>query len=160
MSDGPKPAIVLTAAEIVAQPGVFRHPYNPKSELFGAQLSRLAGLTRAAVSLGRIQPGKESFVLHAHHYEEEWLYILEGAAVLVSGETEHRVGPGDFIAFGTPSLPHHLRNEGPGELVYLMGGENRDFDVVDFPGQGKVAVKSPEGFLVFDASNRKNWGEL
>ncbi|KAB0269171.1 cupin domain-containing protein [Microvirga brassicacearum] len=160
MSEGRKPAVILRAADIAAQPTVFSHPYNPRSELGGAPLSRLAGLARAPVSLGRIQPGKESFVLHAHHFEEEWLYILEGQATLISGEEEHIVGPGDFIAFGTPSLPHHLRNDSAGELVYLMGGENRDVDIIDFPQQGKIGVKSPEGFIVFDAANKKNWGEL
>jgi uncharacterized cupin superfamily protein len=155
-----KPAVILRAADLAAQDGVFSHPYNPRSELAGAQLSRLAGLTRAGVSLGRIRPGKESFVLHAHRHEEEWLYILQGQAMIIAGDDEHQVGPGDFIAFPTPSVPHHLRNDGSTELLYLMGGENRDFDIIDFPAQGKIAVKSPDGFQVFDASNAKNWGEL
>jgi hypothetical protein len=41
-----------------------------------------------------------------------------------------------------------------------MGGENRPFDGVDFPEPGKVGVKTPDGFKVFDAMNAKDWGEL
>jgi uncharacterized cupin superfamily protein len=155
-----KPAVILRAADQAAQSGTLRHPYNPRSELSGVPLSRATGLTQTGISLGRLQPGKESFVLHAHLYEEEWIYVLEGQGVVISGDEEHMVGPGDFIAFPVPSAPHHLRNDGGSEFVYLMGGENRPFDVVDFPEQGKVGVKTPDGFRVFDAENAKNWGEL
>ena len=155
-----KPAAILRAADQAAKGGTFSHPYNPRSEIVGTPLSRATGLSKAAVNLARIQPGKESFVLHAHHYEEEWIYILEGEGMVISGEETHRVGPGDFVAFPVPSLPHHLRNDGPEELVYLMGGENRPFDVVDFPEQGKLGVKTPDGFKVFDAANAKGRGEL
>ena len=153
-------AIVIRARAATGADGAFSHPYNPKSEITGVQLGREAGLTRTGISLGRIAPGRESFVLHAHRYEEEWIYVLEGRGTLVSGGTEESIGPGDFVAFPIPSEPHHLRNDGSEPLTYLMGGENRPFDVVDFPEQSKVAAKTPEGFMVFDAANQKGWGEL
>ena len=37
--------------------GSFQHPLNERSEIHGWQLSRLAGLTRAAVNLVRVPPG-------------------------------------------------------------------------------------------------------
>jgi uncharacterized cupin superfamily protein len=52
------------------------------------------------------------------------------------------VGPGDFMAFPTSSVPHHLKNPSDQDLVYLMGGENRKFEVADFPRLGKRMVKS------------------
>jgi len=36
----------------------------------------MAGLTRTGVSLAPIEVGRESFVYHAHEFEEEWIYIL------------------------------------------------------------------------------------
>jgi uncharacterized cupin superfamily protein len=32
---------------------------------------------RMGLHIGRILPGKESFVYHSHHHEEEFVYILQ-----------------------------------------------------------------------------------
>ena len=54
---------------------------------------------------------------------------------------DHEVGPGDFMGFPTPSVAHHLRNPFDEALVYLMGGESREFEVADYPKLGKRAVR-------------------
>ena len=60
-----------------------------------AALSRLAGMSRAHVSLVRLPPGKDSFAYHAHMLEEEWIYIVSGRAIAeIEGKTAE-VGPGD-----------------------------------------------------------------
>jgi uncharacterized cupin superfamily protein len=69
----------------------------------------------------------------AHHFEEEWLYILSGRAIVTIDGVEHEVGPGDFVAFPTPSQAHQLANRFDQPVEYLMGGESRDFEVGDFP---------------------------
>src|SRR5687768_4447018 len=105
-----KPAHILRAAEIEATSGTFSHPWNERSEMRGAMLGRPAGLTRTGLNLITIPPGKEAFVFHAHLHEEEWIYILSGRATIDDGDRQHEVGPGDFIAFPTPSQAHQLRN--------------------------------------------------
>ena len=105
-------------------------------------------------------PGKESFVYHSHQHEEEWLYILSGRGVAEIDGEELEVGPGDFMAFSTPSVPHHLKNPFDQELVYLMGGENREFEVADFPRLGKRMIKSGGNFEFYDVSNAKPFGPL
>jgi uncharacterized cupin superfamily protein len=57
-------------------------------------------------------------------------------------------------------VPHHLKNPFDQELVYLMGGENREFEVADFPRLGKRMVKSGENFDVYDMANAKPFGPL
>jgi uncharacterized cupin superfamily protein len=110
-----------------------RHPYNPRSEVHGWTLSRMAGLGRIAVNLAWLPPGKESAVHHVHYREEEWLYVLEGRGMAEVGEAEHEVGPGDFLGF-PPGVSHHLRNESGERLVLLEGGEViPDAEVADFP---------------------------
>src|SRR5215210_5634009 len=52
---------LIRAAEAEAKAARHSHPWNPKSEMVGVQLARLAGLKRTGVSLARIPPGKESF---------------------------------------------------------------------------------------------------
>jgi uncharacterized cupin superfamily protein len=151
---------VVRAAEIKQREQSFSHPWNPKSQLIGVRLSRALGLKRAAVSIARMPPGKESFVYHSHHHEEEWLYILSGRGVAEINGEELEVGPGDFIAFPAPSVPHHLKNPFDQDLVYLMGGENRGFDVADFPRLGKRMIKNEEKFEVYDMASAKPFGPL
>jgi uncharacterized cupin superfamily protein len=93
---------------------------------------------RVGVSIAWLPPGKESFAFHAHRYEEEWLFILEGRGLSIMGEEEASIGAGDFIAFPTPSVAHVLRNTGDADLVYLMGGENHPVEVIDYPRLGKT----------------------
>jgi hypothetical protein len=56
----------------------FHHPLNPNSEIYLRFLERAVGLKRIGVTIARVPPGKESFIYHAHHNEEEWVYILSG----------------------------------------------------------------------------------
>jgi uncharacterized cupin superfamily protein len=149
---------ILRFSEIKQREQSFSHPWNPKSQLIGVQLSRALGLKRTGVNIARIPPGKESFVYHSHHHEEEWLYILSGRGVAEIDGEEFEVGPGDFMAFPAPSVPHHLKNPFDQELVYLMGGENREFDIADFPRLGKRIVKSGEKIEVYDISSAKPFG--
>ena len=149
---------ILRFSEIKQREQSFSHPWNSKSQLIGVQLSRALGLKRTAVNIARIPPGKESFVYHSHHHEEEWLYILSGRGVAEIDGEEFEVGPGDFVAFPAPSVPHHLKNPFDQELLYLMGGENREFDIADFPRLGKRIVKSGEKIEVYDISSAKPFG--
>ncbi len=129
----PKPATLLRADEIATDSDSYHHPWNPSSEIQGCPLSRRAGLERIGVSLARVPPGKESFAYHSHHCEEEWIYILRGRGVAIVDGVRHEVGPGDFLGFPTPSVAHHMINPHEEPLEYLMGGENREIEIADFP---------------------------
>jgi uncharacterized cupin superfamily protein len=116
-------------------------------------LGRTLGLKRTGVNLARLLPGKESFVYHSHQYEEEWIYILSGRGrAEIDGES-HEVGAGDFMAFPTPSVAHQLSNPFGEPLVYLMGGENREFEVADFPKLGKRMVRQGTKLDVYNTDD-------
>ncbi len=137
-----KPSLnIMRAADIAAHAQEFSHPWNPQSLLRGTQLARSVGLKRTGVNFMRVPAGKESFVYHSHQHEEEWIYVLSGRALALIDDVEYEVGPGDFIGFPAPSVAHHLRNPGPDELVYLVGGESRDNEIADFPRHGKRMVR-------------------
>jgi uncharacterized cupin superfamily protein len=125
--------VLWTAGEIAARGKPFKQRLNPNSEFIGASLSRLAGMSRAHVTLARLPVGKDSFAYHAHLLEEEWVYILAGRGVAEIDGKSHAVGPGDFMGFATPSVPHLLKNPHKEDLVYLMGGEDAPLDVLDYP---------------------------
>jgi uncharacterized cupin superfamily protein len=148
----PRKATLLRAAEIAAAAHEFSHPWNPDSRLVFAMLGRRAGLERTGLNLARMPPGKESFAYHRHHCEEEWIYIIEGRAVAEIDGEHHELGPGDFVAFPTPSVPHQLRNPFDRECVYLMGGESRPVEIGDFPRLGRRMVRINGQETTYDLS--------
>ena len=144
---------LLKAADIQASEEFeFHHPLNPNSEVYLRSLSRATGLKRVGVNVARIPPGKESFIYHSHSNEEEWIYILSGRGIADIGEAEHEVGPGDFMGFGLPQQPHHLRNPFDEDLVYLVGGEQVKVDIGTFPRHDKRALLDGEAAYIVDES--------
>jgi len=146
-----KPSLnIVRAADIDAHAQEFSHPWNPESLMRGTQLARSVGLKRTGVNLIRIPSGKESFAYHSHQHEEEWIYVLSGRALALIDDVEYELGAGDFVGFPTPSVAHHLRNPGPDEFVYLVGGENRENEIADFPKLGKRIVRRGKEIDVVD----------
>lgn len=132
--------MILRAADIEKKQQRHSHPWNPASEIHGVRLAHDAGLKRVGVNVGRVPPGKESFVYHVHHVEEEWLYVLSGRAMIDVDGAEHEVAAGDFVAFA-PGVAHHLRNPFDEDVRYLMGGEAIDVEICDFPTFKKRMVR-------------------
>ena len=149
MSDRPN-LYLLRASDIAAKSQTFSHPWNPRSEITGYQMAKATGLKRTGVNLARLRAGKESFVYHSHWLEEEWIYILEGRGIARIDGAEYEVGPGDFMAFPTPGVAHHLRNPHAEDLVYLMGGEHREADIADFPELGRRMFRHEKGVEIVD----------
>ena len=157
--DKPYPHIVRSGAIKQAE-GTFSHPWNPHSEITGSHLSQLGGLQRTGVSLARLAPGKESFAYHAHHREEEWIYILSGSGVAHIDGADYALEAGDFVAFPTPSAAHLLANRGEADLVYLMGGENKAHDVADFPTLDRRMVKLDGEITIYKLSEGKGFADV
>ena len=151
---------VVHAADIAAHAQEFSHPWNPNSLVRGTQLARSVGLKRTGVNILSVPPGKESYVYHSHRFEEEWIYVLEGSGIALIDGTEYPVGPGDFMGFPTPSVAHLMRNPGPRDLVYLSGGENREFEVAEYPTLGRRAVRMGQQVDIYDLDDAKAFGPL
>ena len=151
---------LLRAADIAARSQTFSHPWSEQSEVTGYQMGKATGLRRTGVNLARIAPGKEAFPYHSHWQEEEWIYIVEGRGLARIDGAEYEVGPGDFMAFPTPGVAHHLTNPFAEELVYLMGGENHATEIADFPDQGKRVFRHAKGADVFDLADARPFGPL
>lgn len=129
--------IVRTADKTADDSFPFRHPFNPNSQLGLMPLSDQTGLQRMGISIGRIPPGKEGFLPHAHAGSEEFIFVLEGEGVLTLDDEKTPIAAGDFVGFPTDGTVHHVANDGDKDLVYLMGGERTATDVAYFPTIGK-----------------------
>ncbi len=123
------------------------HPFNERSEIFLSRLSDPTGLTHLGVSLARIPPGKESFALHVHSIQEEWIYVLTGRGHVRLDDQEVPIGPGDFVGFPAKGPAHVLRNTSDEDLVFLQGGDRRKGDLGHFPELGKVGYQHDEGHM-------------
>jgi uncharacterized cupin superfamily protein len=99
------------------------------------KLGDASGLTQFGVNLLRLPPGAWSSQRHWHSAEDEFVYVLEGEVILVTGHGEERLVGGDCAGFpaGDPD-GHHLINRGSSEAVILeVGGRARDRDAVTYP---------------------------
>jgi uncharacterized cupin superfamily protein len=135
-----KPPIVRAAERTTENEESGAHPWNPSSDIRGHALSRAVGMTRLGLWAVRVPPGKESFVYHRHHLEEEFLYVLSGRGVVEIDDEKHEIGTGDFVGFPAGTA-HHLLNPFEEDLVYLSGGENREVEIADYPRHGKRMVR-------------------
>ena len=152
--------LLIKADEVAENTVGFSHPWNPNSELMGTRLSTLVGLSWTGVSLIHIPAGKESFVYHSHYREEEWIYIVSGRGIAEIDGGEFEVAAGDFMGFPTPSVAHHLRNPYEEDLVYLVGGENLDVEIADFPWLGKRMLRRGQDVEIYEMSDAKSFGPL
>jgi uncharacterized cupin superfamily protein len=151
---------LIRADEVVENANSFSHQWNPDSEISGTRLSTLVGLSRTGVNGARLPAGKEYFVYHSHYREEEWIYIISGRGIAEIDGEEFEVAAGDFMGFPTPVVAHHLRNPYDEDLVYLVGGENHDVEIADFPRLGKRVLRLGQNIEVYDVSDARDFGPL
>jgi uncharacterized cupin superfamily protein len=112
------------------------------------KLGDAGGLTQFGVNLLRLPPGQWSSQRHWHTGEDEFVYVLEGEAVLVTDSGEEVMRPGDCAAFpaGEPN-GHHIQNRSDREVVLLEVGSRRPAeDGVDYPD---IDLRLPVGRGVF-----------
>lgn len=109
-------------------------------------LGDLFGLTNFGVNLTRLAPGGESALRHAHGKQDEFVYMLEGEAVLVTDAGETVLRPGMCAGFkaGTGDA-HHLVNRSKKDAVFLEVGDRSAGDSVSYPDDDVVAVYGADG---------------
>ena len=109
-------------------------------------LSDLFGLTNFGVNLTRLAPGGQSALRHAHGKQDEFVYILEGEATLITDAGETLLKPGICAGFkaGTGDA-HHLVNRTTQDVVFLEVGDRSAGDSVSYPDDDVLAVYGADG---------------
>ena len=86
-------------------------------------LGDLGGLDQFGVNLTRLAPGAASAHRHWHQNEDEFVYMLEGEAVLVEDNGEAVLRPGDVATFKAGvENGHMLVNRSDKDAVFLEVG--------------------------------------
>ncbi len=97
-------------------------------------LGNAGGLRDFGVNLTRMPPGAWSSQRHWHTDEDEFIYVLSGALVLVTDAGTQQLSPGDCAAFPKNQADgHHLINRGTQMAVYLEIGSRSDQDRCHYP---------------------------
>jgi len=117
------------------------HRLNPKGVRHGISLGDAVGIQNIGIHLVRVAHGDETTEYHTHHCDEEFLYILSGRGIAEIDGKKFEIGPGDFMGFVAQSVPHTMSNPFKDDLVYLMGGTRKPFDVSDYPRVRKRTYK-------------------
>ena len=117
------------------------HQFNPEAIRHARALSDLTDLKRLGVHLVRLEQGYSSSEFHFHDGTEEFVYILSGRGIAEIGDERCAVEAGDFMGFTAPSAPHNLENPFDEDLVYLVGGERAQADVVHYPRADRTLIK-------------------
>ncbi len=138
------------------------HFLNDNAKRINKSLGDLTGLTGFGFHIIEIQPGHESTEFHKHYHEDECVYILEGVAEALIGDTTCPVKAGDFIGYRAGGDAHSLRNTGDSILKCIVVGQRLDHDVGDYPRLSKRVYRHknmPWNLVDMDAIEEPNAGK-
>lgn len=99
-----------------------------------SRLSPVLGLTKFGVNVLRIEPGAQSSARHWHSEQDEFVYVLEGEATLVTDEGDTIVKAGMAAGFpaGNPN-GHTLVNRSNSDVLVLEVGDRPVSEDVEYP---------------------------
>ncbi len=93
-----------------------------------------AGLRNFGVNLTRIVPGGQSSHRHWHMRQDEFVYVLEGRATLVTDAGEEVLEAGMCAGFPAGSRNgHHFLNRSPADVLLLVVGDRSSGEEVGYP---------------------------
>lgn len=139
----------ISAESIPATMGKTVYP-EPYASLVKGRLKRklgeFFGLTNFGVNLTHLSPGAISALAHNHSKQDEFILVLEGTVILVLGQEEFVLNPGDCYGFkaGT-GIAHQLINRTQESVTYLEIGDRTQGDEVEYPNDDLKATQLPNG---------------
>ena len=136
MPNDTKPVAVV-AADVAPRTKPSNYP-EPFASMMRGRVKRplgdVFGLSNFGVNLTRMAPGSISALRHSHARQDEFIYILEGAPVLITEAGETQLGPGMCAGFKAgEGGGHQLVNRGSGVVVYLEVGDRTAGDGAFYP---------------------------
>lgn len=114
---------------------------------------------RVGVAIEELGPGKQSAPAHYHVFEEEHVYVLEGALSVRIGADIHEMTAGDYVCFPAGQKAGHcLINTSGATCRYVIVGERNPNEVVVYTDSNKVLVRALGRRAIFDlAAMRGYW---
>lgn len=119
----------------------------------------IGGDYHVGVQIEELPPGKQTALAHYHIFEEEHVYVLEGALTVRIGATSHEMKAGDYVCFPAgQKAGHYLINNSGAVCRYVVVGESNPNEIVVFTDSNKVMVRSLGRRAIYDmAATRGYW---
>ncbi|MBD2292935.1 cupin domain-containing protein [Anabaena sphaerica FACHB-251] len=129
------------------------YPEVFKSRLMGRvkqALGNAVGLNNFGVNLVTLAPGSCSALRHWHLQQDEFIYIIQGEATLVTNTGEQILTPGMMAGFPAAEADgHQLVNKSQAVVIYLEVGDRTPGEVVYYPDDDLIAKSSDDGRWIF-----------
>ena len=118
------------------------------------RLGDAVGLDQFGVNLLRLPAGAWSSQRHWHSAEDEFVWVVEGEVVLVEGDGETTLRPGDCAGFKAGVADgHKIENRSGGEAVLLEVGSRRPTeDACDYPDIDMILPKGADRYFHRDGT--------
>jgi uncharacterized cupin superfamily protein len=98
---------------------------------------------RVGVAIEELPQGKQSSPAHYHIFEEEHVYILEGALTARIGAGRYEMTAGDYVCFPAGQKAGHcLVNNSGATCRYVIVGERNPKEVSVYTDSNKVLVRA------------------
>jgi uncharacterized cupin superfamily protein len=147
-----KRPVAIVASEIPVRALKSNYPGPFAARVAGRhkqQLGEFFGLSVFGVNRTRLEPGAQSALRHWHENQDEFTYVLEGEAVLITDEGETRLTPGMCAGFKAGvANGHHLVNRSNQDVVYLEIGDRTPGGGGAYPDDD-IAVAMVDGRMKF-----------
>jgi uncharacterized cupin superfamily protein len=139
-----KPALDPNSVEADNSSG-YPQPYRGRVlPRYRRHIGDALGMRHIGVNYTRLPPGRESSMRHWHTHEDEFVYVLEGEVVLVSGAGEQLLRAGMCAGFPAGAEDgHQLINRSGADAVYLEVSNRNDADTVYYTDPEVDLVYSP-----------------
>jgi uncharacterized cupin superfamily protein len=150
------PALDPATVAEVRQSG-YPEPYRTRmGDRAKRKLGDTCGLTRFGVNLVTLGPGGQSALRHWHTLEDEFVYVLEGEVVLVTGEGEQVLGAGMCAGYPAGSRDaHHFINRGAVPARYLEVGDRTPGDNAFYPDDDLMWGEDENGAFAAHKDGRR-----
>ncbi len=136
MAKPPLKSPALDPAAVPARTGTL-YPDTFKPLVAGRSKQALGdalGLANFGVNLTRLAPGAHSAARHWHSKQDEFVWIVEGEATLLTDAGAQTLGPGMCAGFPAGKADGHcLVNRSNRDVVYLEVGDRSPGDVSRYP---------------------------
>ena len=136
------------------------YPEPFRSRVAGRHRRRLgeaAGLKNFGVNLTRLDAGAESSMRHWHAKQDEFIYVLEGVATLVTDAGRQKLPAGSAAGFPAGRADgHQLVNETDRPVLYLEIGDRTPGDAATY-SDVDLAAKLVDGKWVFTHKDGRSY---
>jgi uncharacterized cupin superfamily protein len=135
----------------------YPEPYRSRmGDRVKRRLGDACGLTRFGVNLVTLAPGGQSALRHWHTLEDEFVYVLSGEVVLVTGAGEQSLTAGMCAGYPAGARDgHHFLNRSTAAATYLEVGNRADGDNALYPDDDLMWCEDESGVFAAHKDGRR-----